>query len=167
MKAFVLSILTAGVASSAVAEPWAQHASRLPTLAKKIEDNEKEIKSLIEQKNHTENPSALHDIVRSLAEKHKTLAETSAEYETERLHVRFKHPDRAAVVDRQYVHYKLKTIDELANEVGLDGRLDRLKAKVIATFPTPAPVEKTKSDTSRKPAAVDDEDAPERIHLEK
>ena len=59
------------------------------------------------------------------------------EYEEERLHVRFKHPDRNDTVERQYARYRLKSLQEMEKETGLDGRLSRIKARVMATFPLP------------------------------
>ena len=165
---FVVVFCLVLFAPSAHAEPWATHASRLPTLSKKLEDSENEIKALLGEKNHAEDPAAIHEIMRSLAKKHKDLADASAEYETERLHIRFKHPDRAAVVDRQYVHYKLKSLDEMAKEIGLDGRLDRLKAKVLSVFQPPAVTAKAaKEGDDRKPASLEEDDAPEKIRLTK
>lgn len=167
----VLTVAASAVllfSAGAVAEPWATHAGRLPALAKKLSDNEEEIRHLLERKKHLEDAGAIHDLMRELDERHKTLVKTSEEYETERLHVRFKHPDRASIVERQYTHFKLKTVEQLENELGLDGRLDRLKSKVSAIFPAPKPAPKAEPESARKPASVvNDEDAPEAIHLSK
>ena len=152
----------------ASADPWSEHAARLPAFAKKLEDLEKETKELLEQKKAAEEPAALRDIIKQLSEKEKAMAEAAKAYESERLHIRFKHPDRADVIERQYVHYKLKSLDELESEIGIDGRLDRLKAKVLATFPLPpkAP-DAAKLADKRGPASVENEDAPEIVHLRK
>ena len=152
----------------ASADPWPEHSARLPAFAKKLEDLEKETKELLEQKKAAEEPAALRDIIKQLSEKEKAMAEAAKAYEAERLHIRFKHPDRADVIERQYVHYKLKSLDELENEIGIDGRLDRLKAKVLATFPLPPKVpDAAKLADKRGPASVENEDAPEIIHLKK
>lgn len=153
---FALAFVFAFVLWPAVtqADPWAQHKDRLPALAHKLQENESAIRHLLAEKKHVDDPAQVHEIMRELIEKHKALAQASKEYEDERLHVRFKHPDLASVVERRYKRYQLKSIEELGNVSGLDGRLDQLKAKVTAVFPLPNADKGTKDENDRVPAST-------------
>lgn len=138
----------------ALADPWAQHKDRLPALAHKLQENESAIRHLLEEKKHADDPAEIHEVMRSLIEKHKALAQATKEYEEERLHVRFKHPDLASVVERRYKHYKLKSIEEIGNSAGIEGRLDRLKAKVVSVFPMPIEAKSVTDEHGRVPAST-------------
>lgn len=143
---------------------WPEHAAHLSALSKQIEHAEHEIHELIEHKNRLQDPVAIQDALKSLMEKHKELEQLSKEYEEERLHVRFKHPDRNDTVERQYMRYKLKALNEMEKEAGLDGRLSRIKARVMATFPLPSTsgADDTVGEAHGRGPASDADDGPER-----
>jgi hypothetical protein len=89
------------------------------------------------------------------------------DYEEERLHVRFQHPDRDVEIARRYSAQRLKSVDEIGQAFGLDGRLDRIRGQVVVVFPV---AEKDKPVEIRKPASVkaeDDDDVPTGLHLSK
>lgn len=155
--------------SRAEAGTWAEHAGRLGALQKQMETYESEIKDLIDHKRHANDQKVVKEIVRQIGERHKTLVETAKTYEDMRQHIRFQHPDKNAANDRQYVRYNVKSIEQLENEIGLDGRLDRIKARVLATFPVPEHEQEKKAEAkSRKPASEDqDEDTPDKVMLRK
>lgn len=169
----VISGLVIGHGATAFAGKWAEHAANLNTLSAKLAHGEEEIKKLIEHKQHTDNPEELREIVNQIASKHKELEEVSRDYEKERLHVRFQHPDRAETGERKYERFTLKSVKEIENEMGMDGRLDRIKSRVLSTFPVPEVPKKQAAEAPkiqpfRKPAShASDEEAPERIRLVK
>lgn len=145
---------------------WTEHESRLTSYTAKIRGLEKEISDLIAHKKTLESTERVRLVTQQISYKHTDLAKAIKEYESERLHVRFHHPDRDLESDRQYLAVKLKSLDEIEDSFGLDGRLDRIKRHVGVVFPT------AKSDAGpavRLPAAITDEgdDAPEQIRLVK
>lgn len=169
---FLLLIFLSGPVAHA--GNWNEHVAHLNALSSKLSNGEHEIKELLEHKHATDDPEQVREIVREIADKHKELEEVSRDYEKERLHVRFQHPERADTEERKYERYKLKTLAEMENEIGMDGRLDRVKARVLATFPIPQPEkpktpEGLKEDSHRHPASTneEDEELPGRIHLVK
>lgn len=154
--------------SIAHAGSWNDHATKLSNLTKQIQAKEEEIRELIEAKKKTTDHKKLAEIVKTLGDLHVKLEELSAQYEKERQHVRFEHPDRNEDLERVYVRHRVLSISEMESEFGLDGRLDRLKVRVLKTFPIAEEKEKTKEkkDLVREPASQpQDEDAPEKIHL--
>lgn len=157
------------ISHSAVAETtcrWIEHESRLTSYTAKIRSLEKEISDLISYKKTLENTERVRLVTQQISFKHSDLAKVIRDYEAERLHVRFQHPDRDLEGDRQYMALKLKTLDEIEDSFGLDGRLDRIRRHVGIVFPA----EKTEAaETKRKPASVnvEDEELPEQIRLVK
>ncbi|MEK7356566.1 MAG: hypothetical protein AAB250_08960, partial [Bdellovibrionota bacterium] len=114
---------------------------------------------------------AVKRLVDQIAENYKKLKKASKDHEALWLHIRFKHPEQAQTLDKRYTRFKLKSLEDMEAEVGIDGRLDRVKSRVMATFPAPELVEEKKDDSKvhpffRRPASVDD-DAIEEIKLSK
>ncbi len=145
---------------------WVEHESRLTSFTTKIRSLEKEISDLIIYKKTLENTERVRLVTQQISFKHSDLAKVIKEYESERLHVRFQHPDRDLEDERQYVAVKLKSLEEIEDTFGLDGRLDRIRRHVGIVFP--ASKEESTAPT-RVPAAVTngDDDAPEQIRLVK
>jgi hypothetical protein len=171
-KALAAAIL-AGVLfhfSSAWAGTWHEHAVKLSYLAHEIKVFEGEIKDLVEQKKKTRDHKQIKELVDRLAKKHAELSRASRDYEAERLHVRFNHPEKNDEAERQYVRYDLRPLVDMEESSGIEGRLNHIKSRVLATFPVPPKQESEEMKnfrTQRKPASVEDEDAPERIRLSK
>lgn len=146
------------------------HLSRLSQLQGQISSAERDIEVLLDEKKHAHDQKELHQIVTALTERHKELSKSSKNYEELRQHIRFEHPDKNADLERQYIRHKLKSIAEFENGIGLDSRLDRIKARALAIFPLPERPPRPPSVIFglRNPASqVEDEDAPEQIHLKK
>jgi hypothetical protein len=157
-------------AQSVSARPWSEHVNHLALLSHTIETDETEIRSLIKQKRHTEDAEQIAQIMKQIGEHHKSLQKATREYEEERQHVRFEHPEKNEQLERSYVRHDLKSVDDFENEMGLDGRLDVVRTKVLKTFPLPPTkslAAQQKGDV-RKPASESaEDDTPEKIHLVK
>lgn len=146
---------------------FSEHESRLTSNMAKIRTYEKEISDMIASKHHMENSEKIRVLTQQISFKHSDLAKVVREYEDERLHVRFQHPDRDMEADRKYTAQHLKSIDEIEEAFGLDGRLDRIRKQVTTVFPAS---EKVDGVSLRKPASSPSEDAdeiPAGIHLVK
>jgi len=133
---------------------------------------EKDIHHLIEEKRHTQDPAKIAQIMREIGERHRALEKTAKSYEEERMHVRFEHPERADQLERQYVRHEVRSLEEMENDVGIDGRLDRIRALVLMTFPIPEKKmsQEEKNFRTRLPASkpeIPGEDTPEKVILAK
>lgn len=144
---------------------WTEHESRLTSFATKIRSLEKEISDLIEHKKSLENPEKVRLVTQQISFKHGDLSKAIRDYEEERLHVRFQHPDRDQEEERRYQAVRLKSLEEIEEAFGLDGRLDRLRQQVKIVYPIAVPEGPVQI---RTPASViEDEEKPERIRLVK
>ena len=166
--------------SSFAFDTWVDHSGRLVGLSKQIETIENDIRAIVEEKHKTEDPKQLKEMIDTIAAKHKSLVDVAKDYEVELNQVRFKFPERAEKLDKKYVHYHIKSIQDMEKEMGLDGRLDHLKTRVLATFPIPQAAEskpegenipKIFKSKIRNPASedsdADDDELPHKLHLEK
>lgn len=146
---------------------WTDHESRLASYMSRIRSLEKEISDMIDSTHHIENSEKLRILTQQISFKHSDLAKVVKDYEEERLHVRFQHPDRDLEQDRRYTAQHLKSVEEIGQAFGLDGRLDRIRGQVQVVFPVS---EKVKTETERRPASVkveDEDEMPSGLHLVK
>lgn len=148
---------------------YSEHESRLTSLTARIRSFEKEISDMIDAKKHLEHAEKIRDLTQQITFKHLDLAKAVREYESERLHMRFQHPDRDMEGTREYPRQTLKSLKDLEQAFGLDGRLDRIKNHVGVVFPSQDPGEKESEHGARGIASEpDDDDRPlERIRLSK
>lgn len=177
MRIFALTILMSLALAPAVARAgaWPEHVAKLSKLKGEVDALESEVKHMIHEKRESHVESEVRELTLSIAKQYKKLQEVSKELEDETAHIRFKHPEQAETLERKYSRFKLKSLDDLASESGIDGRLDRIKRKVAQTFPNAEQVRQAVnppriSPLLRMPASVDadTEDADlERITLKK
>ena len=119
--------------SSAHADDWNQHEQRMMSYRAKIHAIESDIHGLIEHKHHAKK-EAMHEILVALTAKHKDLQQVAKDHREEWLHMRFKHPDKGDLTERQYQRYVVQTFEEMESNMGLDGKLDVIKKKVQAQY---------------------------------
>jgi hypothetical protein len=156
----------------AEAKPWAEHAQKLAAFSHQIEQGESEIHELIEEKRHSHDANHVAEIMKSIGERQRAIEKASSQYEEERQHVRFQHPEKNDQLDHVYVRHEVKSVDELENDLGIDARLDRVKARVLAKFPIPdrtqtAEAQKFRTRLPASKAEVSGDDVPEKIKLVK
>lgn len=150
---------------------YTEDQTKLQGHMREIEELRERIHHLVAEKKHADEKSEVKMLVDQIAEAYKRLKKVNHDHEALWLHIRFKHPEQASSLEKKYTRFKLKSLEDMEAEVGIDGRLDRIKAKVLATFPAPQHVEVQQVETKvhpfyRKPASVED-DSPENITLSK
>lgn len=137
---------------SAWGREWAAHEVSLRAQVDKIREKEKKITEIIEEKNKEKDEVKLKGHLHEIQKEHKELEKLYKDLEEEKRHVRFEHPDQGVEVERKYLAYKIRSIEDMESEVGTDGKLGRLKAKVLKKYggPLSVPTE-TKSKDSEDP----------------
>ena len=174
LKAFAAIAFASSISIPALAESthtYTDDKTKLESYAREINELQERIEKLIEEKHHADEKEEVKKLVDEIAENYRKLQKVSHDHEAMWLHIRFKHPEQAQSLEKQYTRFKIKKLEDMEAETGIDGRLDRIKARVMATFPAPEQVKEKKDDSKispyfRKPASVD-EDAPEQIKLSK
>ena len=111
-------------------ESWGRHEVNLKGYQIQITNGEEEMRALIAKKKINTDLKIRDEILKEIIQKNEDLKKTFREMKTEEEHIRFQHPEKGDETVRKYRHLRLKSIEELENEVGLDGQLSRLKNKV-------------------------------------
>jgi hypothetical protein len=128
---FFISIFSFGfLCSIANAEQWARHEVNLKGYQLQIIHGEDELRELIAKKKQIRDPKERDEILKEIIKKNAELRKSFHELKAEEEHIRFQHPEKGDDTVRKYRHLRLKSIEELENEVGVDGQLSRLKSKV-------------------------------------
>ncbi len=142
-----LCVLT--FSNTAVAKDWRLHQSSMSVFDQDIKKLNEEINGLIEDKRKTDEPSELRVITQAMADKHKAIQKLDKDRQKEYLHMRFQHPEKGEQQKREYSREKIKSLEEMESEFGLDARLNRIQAKIRKTFGTEK--EATKLEAAGKP----------------
>jgi len=158
---FSAELLTA---SHAYAGEWSAHEANLKTQIVRIREKEKKIRELIEEKKKTRNKDDVEKLLGEIQKEHKELTKIYKEFDQEREHVRFEHPEHGDKTDRKYQAYKLKSLDDFEQEGGIDGKLNKTKIKMLERYGVPlSEATKKKQAEIAKPSPTAD---PNRIKLQ-
>ncbi len=155
---FLLNFANAGT--------WETHKQNLPNLAGEITALEHELASLIATKRTQTDRTLIQKSMKEISEKYKKLEETYKKYNKEVTHVKFRHPEQGEEGERQYTLIKPKTVEQIESDIGVDGKLDRIKRKMERQYQKPVvetPPEQHVEDKNN----VDEESKTKRILLKK
>jgi len=125
-----------GFGQEARAAEWARHEINLKGMAIKIENLQDDIRALIEKKKESKSADEKEELMKDIVKKNGELKKIYKDFKAEKEHVRFEHPEQGDKTERAYRHLKLKSLEELQDETGLDGQLSRLKKKVETSYET-------------------------------
>ncbi len=116
------------LAVTAKADTWDHHKSNLQKFSSEIEVKEKELKELIARKKHGDHSA---ELLKQIDEKHRESEKSLEEYNKEVEHVKYRHPGREAEEEtRSYSISTPRTGEDLDSDIGVDGKLDKVKQKM-------------------------------------
>lgn len=134
IKAVIAVFVLTFFSTFAWARGWGQHEVNLKAYAGKIRGVEEEIQGLIQQKNQNRNPDVREELLKEIVKKNQERLKLYKEYKKEQEHIRFEHPAKGDKSERKYRRVKLKSLDDLEDELGVDGQLSRIKQKVLSNL---------------------------------
>lgn len=143
-------------AQGAGSEPtckWSEHEAKMLASQTKARSLQDELAGLIASKKKATSLDDVKVITTQIQYKYEDLRKTIAQYEEERTHSRFAHPERALPAERSYPAQKLMSLDEIESAFGLDGRLDRIRAQVRTVYPAKGSAERSSAEQKRQPAS--------------
>ena len=135
VKAAAAFILVFGLGKVARSDDWSKHEANLNNYAGRINSMQEEIHDLIVKKNQNKDPAKRDEILSDIKKKNETLKMLYQSYRDEKDRILYEHPEQGDNSERKYKHVKMKTLEEMEAEPGVDGQLTRLKAKVEETYP--------------------------------
>ena len=130
----LISLFMLVFTAQALAESWIFRTERRKNLMSDMARIEQEIHENVLKKRSERNPEKLKFILRDISRSYDELRDVHDDYlENERI-IRFRYPEKEDANKRQYTLYKLKTLDEIENDVGIDGHLDRVKRRMMKVY---------------------------------
>lgn len=142
------------------------HKQNLQNMVVSISDTEGEIKKMIHHKRSQHDREAQKKTMKEIEESHKKLLEAYKKYNEEVNHVKFRHPEQGDEGERVYTILKPRTLEQIENDVGLEGKLDRVRRKMEAQYNQAPPPPKTPMEELAEEKKIE-EKLPERIILRK
>lgn len=116
-------------------QPWVPVETKITELQAKIKSKEANILKLLEDKKHLPNNSPqLKTAVQDIVKEHKELRGLITEYEKNLSILRFRFPERNAKTGRTYDRIELKSLDDMEQAMGIDGKLNRNIKKMRTQF---------------------------------
>ncbi len=89
---------------------------------------------LLKEKAVTRENARMEAILKELTKIYKDISKTYEEFEKEKDHIKFEHPEKGDAVERKYKRYRPKSVEEREAEAGLNGKLTRTKTRVQKTY---------------------------------
>lgn len=118
----------------AFANDWSIHQSNLKGMIAKIRTHEKKIFELSEEKGKTRDPNRLNEIFVAIKGEHGKLKTAYKDFEAEKNHVRFEHPAEGDATEKKYHRYRLRTVEQIESEGGVDGRINQVSGTIRSTY---------------------------------
>ena len=148
--------------------PWIEIENKIVELSSKVKSKESNITKLLEEKDHLPaNSPEIKTLLNSIVKEHAEMRTLAEEYQRNLSILKYRFPERNAKAERKYERIEVKSIEEMEQAVGVDGKLNRNLKRMRAQFPPPAPlattakpVEKTeaesKKDDKKKEKSIED-----------
>lgn len=127
-------------------QEWIRLNTVITSLASKVTTLQADIKDLIKKKRATSNRAQLDIIWEEISAKHKELEDAVRQYMKEANRARFDFPDKGSMLQKKYRYVRMKSIDEMESEVGIEAKLthgvdqvQRVYRGVPKNTPVPTP----------------------------
>lgn len=149
---FIMSVSVMAAESSSSSPPpeWTEIQNRLQTLKAKIVAKEKTVRSLIEAKGQNKD----HKSFETLKSEHAELLKLAEEYEQVRNVLRYRFPEKGMKEARRYRRIEVKSLGEMEQQVGLEGRLQSSLQKVRRQYTGSMDAQaQSHPESGRKPAS--------------
>ena len=114
---------------------WVGLQTQLSTLDSKMNQKKDAIARLIEEKQKlpADSPEIKADIDEMVSE-YKELLKVTDEFDKKMTIFKFRYPERGVKEERKYGHPEVKSLDQMEQELGIDGRLNRNLQKMRSQY---------------------------------
>lgn len=108
--------------------------ARVAALEAKVRSGEMEIGKLIVEKQHTNDPEKVSEIIRQMISVHREIERNAKEYDQQRALLRYRYPDKGITEKREYERIEVKSIEEMEHQLSLSSSLERTLKKVRSQY---------------------------------
>lgn len=110
--------------------PYVIKNDELSVISNEIKTSKSNIRILIMKKRSTKNKEKLHQIMENLVEAHNLLNERIIKYQKLKNEIKYRYPEKKITKKREYLSLRIQSLEEIEDEVGIDGQLSKLKKRV-------------------------------------
>jgi tetrahydromethanopterin S-methyltransferase subunit G len=121
------------------ADDWRIQESKLNGISSKVSAKKAEMEQLIEEKAHTTDKESLHGIVVKMSATQKDMLEKETQLRELKNHLRFSYPEHGVEMDRKYTPIRREDLEKYEAEIGIDGKLNRVKQHVHEVYGKDSP----------------------------
>lgn len=171
--AFLVALAILFLPLTTHAGDYQSHEMKLRKYEVEIEKHELEIRAMAKEKASTSDGREKERLHEAMVAEHSELEKISAKYNDEKVHLRFKHPEKGENKERQYSRHTVQPLSAF-EDVSLDGKLDTFLGKfkrVYGETPKPKKVEPKKSArevaSEKKEKAIDPDAMDQQLTLSK
>lgn len=132
--------------------PWLAIEAKIQELAAKIESKKESINKMLEEKEKLkDNSPELKDKIKEIISEHKALEKMADDYSSQINLLKYRYPERHAKRDRKYDRVDVKSVEDMEQALGVDGRLNRNMSRMRTAYDIQPPTkEKIKSTPQEK-----------------
>jgi hypothetical protein len=140
--------------SEADSMPWLAIEAKIQELAAKIESKKESINKMLEEKEKLkDNSSELKDKIKDIIAEHKALEKMADEYSSQINLLKYRYPERHAKRDRKYDRVDVKSIEDMEQALGIDGKLNRNMSRMRTAYDAQPPTKDKIKSTPQEKAA--------------
>lgn len=115
--------------------PWTEIQNKISQLEAKMQQKRDNLEKLISEKQKVQpNSPRVKEIIDLMISEHKELQNLAKDHEKTITILKFRFPERGAKADRKYEPTEIKTLEEMEQELGVDGRLTRNMKKLRSQY---------------------------------
>jgi len=141
--------------TTAETSPWVSVETKIQELSAKAKNKEALIQKMIEEKRSMKDGSSeLRNKITELVREHKDLEKMTKDLQQQVNLLKYRFPERYSRTDRKYDRLQVKTLEEMEQALGVDGKLSRNMHRFRTQYQVPPPVDQ------RSPASAPAEGAP-------
>lgn len=133
---------------------WIELESRISSIEAKVKSKENNIVKLLQEKKATDVKSPrMKEIIKELASEHREMRQGAEELSKQRTILKYRYPERGADPNRKYKKVEVRSLQEMEEAIGVDGRLSKTLQRVRQQYQhTPSPQKVTKPTPTVEPA---------------
>jgi hypothetical protein len=109
---------------------------KMATLESKIKASKEAVRDSLKNMHHSKDENEQKNMFKEALTQHSELLKSVKEYNTLRQELKYKFPKKSDSTTRQYLPLREETLEEIENELGLSGILNRIKSKIDKKYQT-------------------------------
>lgn len=128
---------TAPAAPVATVPAWIPLEAKITELSARVKSKEESLAKLLEEKNHLPaNSPHVKPLLNQILKEHEELQKLAEDHKKNVNQLNYRFPERNAKANRTYDRIEVKSLEQMEQSLGLDGKLDRNMNKMRTQYGT-------------------------------